>query len=185
MRSDVFETHRKSVVRAVRGTVLEIGSGSGLNFPYYENVTRLYALEPSKEMHALAKADGLPFPIDHIASGAESIPLPDASIDSVVSTWTFCTIPHPEKALKEIKRVLKPGGVFSFIEHGISPRPFVSKIQRLITPIFKKIAGGCHLDRDIEHIFLSAGLCIERLEKFPIQLKPLNFMYKGIARKLT
>ena len=185
MKSDMFDAHRKSTTATAKGVVLEIGSGSGLNFRYYKGISKLFALEPSREMHLLAKENmkELTFPVEYIESGAEDIPLPDASVDSVVSTWTFCTIPHPEKALAEIRRVLKPGGSFSFVEHGLSPRPFLSKLQSFITPAFKRISGGCHLDRDIERLIRGSDLNIERIEKFPIKLKPLNYMYKGFATR--
>jgi ubiquinone/menaquinone biosynthesis C-methylase UbiE len=185
MKSKVFETYRKSVVETAKGTVLEIGSGSGLNFPYYGKISKLYALEPSKEMHKLGKENmnGLPFPAEYIASGAEGIPLQNNSVDTVISTWTFCTIPHPEKALSEILRVLKPYGTFSFIEHGKSPKRIVDLFQRLFTPISKLIAGGCHLDRDIESLIQESGLKIEHLEKFALKRKPIAYMYKGTVRK--
>ena len=107
--------------------------------------------------------------------------MPDSSIDSVVSTWSLCSIPHPEIALKEIYRVLKPHGRFDFIEHGRSPKNFVAKLQKFLTPISKCIAGGCHLDREVDALIHGAGFEFQKIEKFPQKPKPIAFMYKGIA----
>lgn len=175
--------HRKDVASCVSGIVCEIGFGSGLNIPYYKNVTKLYALEPSQELYELAKekVSDVSFVVEHLASSAESIPLSDSSVDYVVSTWSLCSIPHPEIALKEVFRILKSKGKFVFIEHGKSPRNFIAKIQRFLTPIQKQVSGGCHLDRDIEKLVLDAGFTIETIKKFEVGYKPLAYMYQGVA----
>ncbi len=185
MKKKELEPYRQSVVREVSGIVLEIGFGSGLNLPYYQDVTKVYALDPSRELFALAeeRMQTASFPIEHLAVSAEEIPLPDNSIDSAVSTWTLCSIPHPDVALREISRVLKPGGIFTFIEHGKSPRLFIAKSQNLLTPVTACVAGGCHLNRKMDTLIKDAGFEIKTLESFQHAKKPLAYMYKGIGIK--
>jgi ubiquinone/menaquinone biosynthesis C-methylase UbiE len=183
MKNKDFEQHRIDIVSGLSGTGLEIGFGSGLNLPYYKNVTKLYALDPSKELFEIAQENiaSTPFLVEHLQNSAEHIPLPDNSLDFVVSTWTLCSIPHPEVALKEAFRILKSDGIFSFIEHGKSPKTFISKMQNLLTPLSKRVAGGCHMNRDIEKLILDTGFEMLRIEKFSQKTKPLGFMYKGTA----
>ncbi|MEN9649817.1 MAG: hypothetical protein RL094_784 [Candidatus Parcubacteria bacterium] len=183
MKNKNLEKHRRDVVSELSGTGLEIGFGSGLNLPYYKNVTKLYALDPSKELFELAhkNIETNSFPIEHLPNTAEHIPLPDNSLDFVVSTWTLCSIPKPEAALKEVFRVLKNTGKFSFIEHGKSPKTSISKIQNLLTPLSKRVAGGCHMNRDIEKIIFDADFTMQKINKFSKKTKPLGFMYKGAA----
>lgn len=183
MRNKALETHRQDTVLEVSGSGLEIGFGSGLNLPYYKNITKLIALEPSKELYELTEIPegGVSFQIEYLEASAESIPLPDNSQDFVVSTWSLCSIPHPEVALTEVLRVLKPGGTFAFIEHGKSPNTCISFIQHIGTPITKYCAGGCHMNRNIEQLILDAGFQIKKLEKFRLPSKPLAYMYKGVA----
>lgn len=178
-----FEKYRMEVTSRANGTVLEIGFGSGLNLPYYANIGRLYALDPSRELYEFAwgRIKMASFPVGYLQASAESIPLPDGTIDSVVSTWCLCSIPHPEVALREILRVLKPGGEFLFVEHGKSPRPFVFKVQNFLTPISKRVAGGCHMNRNIEKLVLDAGFEMLKIDKFMQKSKPLGFIYKGVA----
>jgi ubiquinone/menaquinone biosynthesis C-methylase UbiE len=185
MKSSDMEKLRPSVIEGAHGVVLEIGFGSGLNLSLYQNVTKLYALEPSEELFTLGKdmISNTSFEVIHLNASAEEIPLPDESVDSVVSTWTFCTIPNPKKALSEIRRVLKPDGTFTFIEHGKSPSSGLSIIQHVLTPFSKVIAGGCHLNRDIKSIISSSGLQVKRLEEFEQKRKPLAHMYRGVAIK--
>lgn len=183
MNNRDIEKYRANVVGVAGGVVLEIGFGSGLNLPYYKNISRLYVVDPSSELYDLAseRVKKFQFPIEYIQASAESIPLPDSVVDSVVSTWSLCSIPNPELAIKEILRVLKPGGKFSFVEHGKSPKSFIFKIQNLLTPISKRLAGGCHLNRDIEKMILDAGFVIQKIDKFKQLSKPLSFTYMGIA----
>lgn len=180
MRNPSLDLHRLDVVKDAHGTVLEIGFGSGLNLPYYSNIEKLYALEPSRELFDLAGKDNL-FPIEHLHAFAENIPLPDNSIDAAVSTWTMCSIPDVPGALQEIQRVLKPGGKLFFIEHGKSSRSGMYFLQKIFTPFSKRFAGGCHMDRDVERLILDSGFVIEKIEKFEQKSKPLGFMYKGVA----
>ncbi|MCX6716628.1 MAG: class I SAM-dependent methyltransferase [Candidatus Taylorbacteria bacterium] len=183
MSNKNLEKHRMDVVGKVSGAVLEIGFGSGLNLPYYKNVSKLYALDPVKELYKLAENNirTASFPIEYIQASAESIPISNNSLDFVISTWSLCSIPHPEVALKEIFRVLKPNGKFSFIEHGKSPQNYICRIQNLLTPFSKRIAGGCHLNRDIEKLIRDAGFEVQKIEKFKEKSKPLSFIYKGVA----
>lgn len=172
---------RAEVVENTSGVVLEIGFGSGFNLSYYKNISKLYALEPSQELYDLGKEriSKVSFSIIYLKESAEKISLPDNSIDSVVSTWTLCSIPNPQEALKEIRRVLKPGGSFYFIDHGRSPKKGTAFVQKVFTPFSNLCMGGCHLDRDIEKILLESGLKIQNMDKFYIEGMPLAFMYKG------
>ncbi len=182
-----MEKERPGVVAEAFGEVLEIGFGSGLNIPYYKNVTKLYAVDPSEELYGLSLAlvKGAPFPVEYIAASAEEIPLPKETVDAVVSTWSLCSIPHPEVALKEIYRLLKPKGKFLFIEHGKSPREGLATWQNRLTPLSKACLGGCHLNREIDTLIQQAGFKIIKVEKFPLPSKPLAFMYKGVAVKVV
>ncbi len=185
MAADEFGHIRPAVVAHATGIVLEIGVGAGHNFPFYKNVSKLYALEPSRELAALAqeKARGLPFPVEFIYEGAEHIPLPDASVDSVVSTWTLCSVANPAQVLQEIKRVLKPQGRFAFVDHGLSPHTGTSFIQKAATPITKHFTGNCHMDRNIEQLVRDSGLHIDTLTHPKEGFKPLVHNYLGVATK--
>ena len=185
MKKEEFERLRPSAIKGVSGTVLEIGFGSGLNLPYYENVAKLYALDPAQELFLLAKnrIDSVSFPIEYVQASAEEIPLPDASVDFVTSTWSLCSIPDVEGALKEVHRVLKPHGKFMFIEHGKSPNKLFSFLQNMLTPVSKLFAGGCHVNREIDILITDAGFIFEAIERFPQKRKPLIFMYRGVAIK--
>ena len=183
MKNAEMEKQRVDVVSQASGLVLEIGFGSGLNLPYYKNIIKLYALDPSRESYDLAReqAEQAPFKVEYIHASAEEVPLASHTIDFVVSTWNLCSIPHPDIALKEIFRILKPGGRFIFIEHGKSPKGAVAKIQKLLTPISKSLLGGCHLDREIDRLIGSVGFEIEKLERFQQKTRWLAFMYRGVA----
>jgi len=185
MKREEMEKHRPDAVGMATGVILEIGFGSGLNLPYYTNVTELYALDPSRELYDLAqeRIAKASFPVKYLQSSAEEIPLQNDSVDSVVSTWSLCSIPHPEVALKEMFRVLKPGRKFFFIEHGKSPKNFIAQLQKFFTPLSKVCAGGCHMDREVENLLLEVGFVIEKLGTFEQKGKPFAFMYKGVAIK--
>ncbi len=163
-----FEQVRRMVVRSARGRVLEIGAGTGLNFKHFENADCVLAVEPdpymiSRAAHRVRECAAL------TQAMAENLPFPDNSFDTVVSTLTFCTIGDPEKAAREIRRVLKDDGCFFFAEHPVAEKPLLAKAEKLMTPLWKKLAGGCHLDRDIISSFKSAGLNIAeiiRLDSF-------------------
>lgn len=183
MKNTNNNKERSIVATQAIGTVLEIGFGSGLNIPFYKNVNKLYALDPSAELFALAKEriHSATFPVEYLQAGAEKIPLADNSVDTAISTWNLCSIPSPELALKEIKRVLKPEGKFIFIEHGKSPKNIVNLWQNWLTPFSKCLAGGCYLNRNVEKLISDAGFDIVSLEKYSQTPKILNFMYRGVV----
>lgn len=159
---------RQKVVPDAHGRVLEIGFGTGHNVPYYEGyrVEHLWALEPSRESWALARARvaAAAFPVEYLASGAEEIPLPAAAADTVVVTFSLCTVGDVALALAEIRRVLRPGGELLFCEHGAAPDAGVRRWQDRIDPLWCRVAGGCHLNRPIVALIQRAGFRIERLE---------------------
>ncbi len=183
MQNKNIEKTRPDIAGQASGIVLEIGFGSGLNLPFYKNITKLFALDPSLELYNLAeeRIKKVIFPFEYIQAKAEKIPLADNSIDTVISTWNFCSIYNSVSALKEIIRVLKPNGKFIFIEHGKSPKAIWSLLQNIITPLSKLFTGGCHLNREIENLIINNGFQIIQLEKFAEKNKPLIFNYKGIA----
>ena len=186
MRQGNLMKYRRRVIGAAEGRVLEIGIGSGLNLPLYgAAASQIIGLDPSPELLAVARArtKRLSNPVELIEGSAEAIALADRSIDTVVMTWTLCSIPDSARALAEARRVLKPGGRLLFVEHGRSPDANVRRWQDRLTPIWKRIGGGCHLNRPIGALIAGAGFRIERLDtgymKGP---KPMTFMYEGSAR---
>ena len=179
---------RQKIVPLASGIVLEVGFGSGRNLPFYnaEKVSQLYALEPSEEMTRLAEPalSQATFPYRILHDSAESIPLEDASIDTIVMTYSLCTIPDAEKALREMHRVLKPDGRLLFLEHGKAPEKNVEWWQNHVTPIWKHVSGGCHLNRDIPQLLQSASFVIVDLDSDYIPgWKPATFNYWGTAKK--
>lgn len=165
MRNPVMTEYRPKIVPQASKTVLEIGIGSGLNIPHYSNIDRLYGLEPSKELleKAAHVARSAAFPVDLLEAPAEDIPLEDHSVDTVLSSWTLCSIPEIKAALKEMHRVLKPQGHFIFIEHGQAPDSQTRGWQDRLAPIFRTLAG-CNLNRKIDDLIVDAGFQIETLE---------------------
>ena len=180
-----FNETRAKIVSPAQGVVLEIGFGSGYNLPFYGNIEKLYALEPAKELAAYAadRARAVSFPVEYLRCSAEAIPLPENSGDTVVSTWTLCSIPDVVKALQEVRRVLKPGGRFLFVEHGQHVKKINITLQKLATPCTVACSGNCHLDRNIETLIRESGLHIERIEMFPEEGRPLMYSYRGVAAK--
>ncbi|MFC3711676.1 class I SAM-dependent methyltransferase [Sphingoaurantiacus capsulatus] len=177
---------RRKVVPEASGRVLEIGIGSGLNLPYYDpaKVEKLWGLEPAAEIRQMAEkaAVGAPFPIEFIGLPGESIPLDDASIDTVVTTYTLCTIPDAVATLREMRRVLKPGGKLLFSEHGKAPDAEVKRWQDRLDTVWGHIAGGCHLNRDIPALLREGGFAVEKLDTMYIPgPRPLSFNYWGSA----
>ena len=189
MRRPALAPQRRELLSGVGGDVLEIGFGSGLNLPFYTPaVKRLTAVEPSAGMSRKARRriEASTIPVTTIgADASRPLPLGDASFDSVVSTWTLCTIPDVAAALREVYRVLRPGGSFYFVEHGLSPDPAVARWQRRLNPINRRIGGGCNLDRDIESLLRGSPLAVARLETFYLPHVPRlgGYTYRGVARK--
>ncbi|MDA9094364.1 class I SAM-dependent methyltransferase [Gammaproteobacteria bacterium] len=179
---------RKKVVPLAQGLVLDVGIGSGLNIPFYDmsKIDKVLGLDPSVELNNLAKdvAEEHQVNVDFMLCGAEDIPLPDNHVDTVLITYTMCTIPLVHEANKEMLRVLKPGGKLVFCEHGQAPDLKVAKWQKRIDPLWGKIAGGCHLNRDIPHLITSAGFEIETLEQMYLPSTPsiAGYNYWGVAK---
>jgi ubiquinone/menaquinone biosynthesis C-methylase UbiE len=185
MRQKNLVAYRDRIVPAATGRVLEIGIGSGLNLPLYSpSVQHVIGLDPSPRLLEMARgAQRRNLPVHFIEGSAEGIPLEKASIDTVVTTWTLCSIPDADRALREMHRVLKPAGRLLFVEHGRAPDPNVVWWQDRLTPIWKRLGGGCHLNRAIGSLIEGAGFQFERLETGYMRgPKPMAFMYEGSAR---
>jgi SAM-dependent methyltransferase len=176
---------RRRVVEGLQGDVLEIGFGSGTNVPFYPSaVRRVLAVDPATlgRKLAAARVAATTIEVDYIGLDGEQLPLADASVDHALSTFTMCTIPHVERALGEVRRVLRPGGTLHFLEHGRSPDANIARWQDRLNPLEKCFAGGCHLNRPIDDIARESGFTIERLENFYLEgPKPFGYMYEGVA----
>ncbi|REJ87356.1 MAG: SAM-dependent methyltransferase [Planctomycetota bacterium] len=187
---NVISEQRRNVTPLAGGRVLEVGFGSGLNLPHYdaEKIDHLWALEPSETMRSLAakRMATSPFPIELLDLPGEEIPLDDDSADTVVITYTMCTIPDAASALEGIRRVLKPGGRMLFCEHGRAPDEGVARWQDRLDRMWGRLAGGCHLNRDIAGLILDAGFEIDRIETGYLRRTPrlLGFNYWGVALPL-
>ncbi len=177
---------RKKVVPRARGRVLEIGIGSGLNLPFYDasQVSKLWGLDPSPEMTRMAEtaARSAPFEVEFIGLPGEEIPLEDSSVDTVLMTYTLCTIPDTESALRQMARVLRPGGELIFCEHGAAPDPRVRRWQHRIDPVWKRFGGGCHLNRAIPSLIKQGGFKVNELDTMYLPgWRPATFNYWGSA----
>jgi ubiquinone/menaquinone biosynthesis C-methylase UbiE len=186
MRSRRLAGLRERLVGEAQGRVLEIGIGSGLNLPFYRReVEVVLGIDPSPELLARARrqAAWVHFPVELCRGGAEELPLDDASVDSVVMTWTLCSVAEPARALGEIRRVLRPGGALLFLEHGQAPERSVARWQDRLTPLWRRIAGGCHLDRPVGRLIGAAGLRLVALETGYLVEgpRPFTFHYRGRA----
>jgi ubiquinone/menaquinone biosynthesis C-methylase UbiE len=185
MRNRRLDCYRQRAIAVARGLVLEIGVGSGLNLALYgPAVERVCAIDPAPELLRRARpriGDAL-VPVSLVRASGEHLPFADAIFDTVVTTWTLCSIADPVAALIETRRVLKPGGCLVFVEHGLSPEARVARWQHGLTPCWRRIGGGCHLDRRIDDLIRSAGYRLDAIEtgymKGP---KPWTFMYQGRA----
>jgi ubiquinone/menaquinone biosynthesis C-methylase UbiE len=189
MRNKDTTRLRAEWIPRARGDVLEVGIGSGRNLPFYSSaVTRIYGVDPSVELQQIARkrqqidAGRIQFLVQ---SAEERLPLANNTIDTAVITWTLCSIPEPRRALQEIKRVLKENGRLIFVEHGHSPDHGVANWQDKLTPVWKRFTGGCHLNRKIDHLIMSAGFHISKLETVYLPgPRPMTYTYQGVADPL-
>lgn len=177
---------REKVVPRAHGRVLEVGIGSGLNLPYYDSakVSKVWGLDPSPEMTQMARraAASLPFEVEFIGLPGDEIPLEDHSIDTVVVTYTLCTIPDTARALRQISRVLRAGGELVFCEHGAAPDPGVRRWQDRLNPVWKRLGGGCNLNRPIPALIEAGGFRIKDLDTMYLPgWRPASFNYWGAA----
>ncbi len=180
-----FRRMRARVAGDLSGEVLEVGFGSGLNVPYYPtSVTRVLAVDPATVGRKLAakRVEESPVPVEYVGLEGEALPLEDASVDHALTTWTLCTIPDVHRALLEMRRVLRPGGALHFIEHGRASDENVARRQDRFTPLQRRIAGGCHLNRPIDQLVSDAGFTTTRLDRYSVKgPKIMSSMYEGVA----
>jgi len=182
-----FMIQRTKIIPFAKGNVLEIGIGSGLNIPLYDTdlVTKIVGVDPSATMHSLAKEriNESPVSVEFISADAAEIPLQDQSIDTIVCTYTLCTVSNPQQVLKEVKRLLKPGGKFLFSEHGNAPDESVVKFQHKLEPIWKFLADGCHLTRSIPDLLDESDMKIDKIETMYLPKTPrfVGYNYWGTA----
>jgi ubiquinone/menaquinone biosynthesis C-methylase UbiE len=181
-----FEPYRERVISAAEGRVLEIGIGSGLNLAFYpQQVREIVGLEPAERLLGMAReaAGRSGLNVTLIEGSAEAIPLEAKSIDTVVTTWTLCTIPNPPGALLEVRRVLRSNCQLQFVEHGLAPEDQICRWQNRLTPLWKRVAGGCHLNRPIRRLIEDAGFAITQLDTgYAEGPRPMTFFYQGRAR---
>ena len=183
-----FREKRKEVLAATEGKVLEIGFGTGLNLAQYPNhIKNITSVDVNSGMHRYVRKriKSVGKIVNHYVITAEKLPMADQTFDTVVSTWTLCSIPNVDQALKEIYRVLKPGGKLIFIEHGLSGVKSVQKWQKRIGPFWKKVGDGCHLDRDIKALVSAHFFQIIEYKEFDMRKAPkiMGHMYQGVAIK--
>ena len=185
MRQHQLAKYRREVVAAASGRVLEVGVGSGLNFPLYgKQVEIVFGIDPSPRLLAIARQRAAIAGVrtELMQGSATAIPLADSTLDTVVMTWALCSIPDPLVALREMRRVLKPGGRLLFVEHGLSPEPGVERWQHRLTPLWRHIAGGCHLDRKIDGLIRTAGFDLTELRtEYAEGPRTMTYMYQGCA----
>ena len=188
MSSSILVDCRKDTLLEVTGEILEIGFGTGMNLLYYpEHVCRITGVDVNNNMHSMAekRLKSSPIKVDYHTVSAELLPFPSQTFDTVVSTFTLCSIKDIHRALLEIVRVLKPNGRFFFAEHGLSPDYQVQKWQHRLNPINKALSCGCNLNRNIKELVESCNLRILKLGQFYLEKAPkiFGYMYKGTAIK--
>jgi ubiquinone/menaquinone biosynthesis C-methylase UbiE len=187
MRRSETERVRARVAAALHGDVLEVGFGSGLNVPHYpSDVTRVRAVDPATVGRKLAakRVASSSVRVDYIGLDGQTLPVESGSVDQVLTTWTLCSIPDVERALSEIRRVLRPGGTFHFAEHGRSPDRGVAGWQDRLNPLQRRLFGGCHLNRPIDQLVRGSGLELVRLENYYMKgPRPFGYTFEGVATK--
>jgi len=188
MSGEATARYRASMLKHAQGQVLEIGFGTGLNLPFYpEHVRKIYTVDVNAGMNSLAhkKIVKSSIEVDHHILNAENLPFPNDFFDTVVSTWTLCSIKDINSALQEILRVVKPAGKFIFVEHGLSNETHIQKRQNFLTPLQKVIGNGCHLNRNMEELIQQAGFRFEVLHKEYAKgsSKVGGYLYYGISVK--
>ena len=184
MKAPALSKLRSELIPSAEGKVLEIGMGSGLNLPHYDGISGLIGLEPSEELQNLAEDMLIQthFPSEMLTGSAEDIPLESNTFDTVVMTWTLCSVTDPVLALSEIKRVIKPGGKVIFAEHGKSPDQNIRKLQKTLNPLWSRIAGGCQLNREIVNLYESSGFKFLSMERGYLEgPKFATYNYRGVA----
>lgn len=185
MASGEFRAVRARVAAGLSGDVLEVGFGSGRNLPHYpEAVTSVRAVDPAEVGRKLAvrRVAACPVPVEYVGLDGQDLPVVDASVDHVLATWTLCTIPDVDRALAEVARVLRPGGAFHFVDHGLSPDPAVARWQHRLTPLQRRVAGGCHLDRPIDRLVAGSGLKITELSTYYAKgPRAFGYFFEGVA----
>ena len=183
----MVQGRRAALVPQARGRVLEIGMGTGRNLPFYDRskLTQLVGVDPALQMHRLAqrRSQKAGIDVELVGLSAERLPLPDDSFDTVVCTYTLCSIPDPAAALHEVRRVLKPGGQFLFCEHGRAPDASLAQWQQRIEPLWKPLAGGCHLTRDVPLLLRDAGLSAQVEQGYIGGPRVLTYHFWGQAHK--
>ena len=177
---------REKVVPLARGAVLEVGVGSGLNFPYYDatSVRKVWGLDPSPELLEMAEeaADAAPFDVEFLGMPIEDLPLENGSVDTVLVTYTLCTVPDTTAALRQMSRVLRPGGQLIFCEHGAAPDAGVRRWQDRLNPLWRRISGGCELNRAIPTLIEEGGFRITGMDTMYLPgWRPGSFNYWGTA----
>jgi ubiquinone/menaquinone biosynthesis C-methylase UbiE len=187
MRRSETEKVRARVAASLHGDVLEVGFGSGLNVPHYPSeVTRVRAVDPATVGRKLAakRVASSSVPVDYVGLDGQTLSLESDSVDQVLTTWTLCSIPDVERALSEIRRVLRPGGTFHFAEHGRSPDRGVAGWQDRLNPLQRRLFGGCHLNRPIDQLVRGSGLELVRLENYYMKgPRPFGYTFEGVATK--
>lgn len=187
MSGEELQSYRRQLLADVSGEILEIGFGTGLNLPHYPAaVTKITTVEPNPGMQKLARSriQQSQITVDYKILNGENLPLGDSSFDSIVCTWTLCSIPQVEQAIAEVYRLLKPGGKFLFIEHGLSSEPKIQVWQNRLTPVQKIIADGCHLNRKIDALVKQHFNRVTLKEFYAPKLpKAIGYMYQGVAIK--
>ena len=185
MRNERLRPYRERVAGAAEGRILDVGVGSGRNLPFYARQAReIFGLDPLPRLLARAQgnAQHMQIPVHLLEGSAERIPLADRSMDTIVMTWTGCSIPEVGAALGEMRRVLKPGGRLLFVEHGRAPEAGVAHWQDRLDPFWRRLSGGCHLNRKMDDLISNAGFRIDRLETGYIPgPRIMTFFYEGAA----